>query len=96
MRQITFTLFLTACMALGLNAQVRYVDSLFSSVNVQRNVVYGANIAVLTGAPKLDTLRMDVYTPVGDTARSRPVVLYFHTGSFLPQYFNIAIGGEWC
>ena len=31
---------------------------------------------------------MDVYTPADDTETDRPVILYFHTGNFLPQYVN--------
>ncbi|GIR13640.1 MAG: hypothetical protein CM15mP23_22150 [Cryomorphaceae bacterium] len=30
-----------------LNAQERYVDEIFTSVNVETNVVYGANIGII-------------------------------------------------
>jgi carboxylesterase type B len=31
---------------------------------------------------------MDVYTPTGDTETDRPLIVYLHTGSFLPRYIN--------
>jgi hypothetical protein len=36
---------------------------------------------------------MDIYTPAGDVEKSRPVVIYFHTGSFLPPLINGGITG---
>ena len=83
-------LFLLACFALTLsaNAQVRYLDPVFTDVTVQSNEKYGENIQVLTGAPVKVDLRMDVYTPTGDTETLRPVVLLFHTGNFLPAIIN--------
>jgi carboxylesterase type B len=35
-----------------------------------------------------ENLLMDVYQPAGDSEADRPVILYFHTGNFLPQYVN--------
>ena len=72
--------------AFAVDAQ-RYLSRQFQ---IQRtaDVAYGANIGILTGAPTVDTLLMDVYTPVGDTETDRPVILIAHTGSFLPQIIN--------
>ena len=61
-----------------LNAQERYVDDIFSDVSVEQNVVYGANIGIITQAPALEDLTMDVYTPDGDEATDRRVVLITH------------------
>ena len=73
-------------------SQVRYLDEVFSSVNVQSNVVYGTNITVLPGLqgqpPAPQPLVCDIYTPAGDTETNRPLLLYFHTGNFLPVYVN--------
>lgn len=66
----------------------RYLTEQFSAVNVQSNVVYGTNFSVLTGAPVSQNLVMDVYTPAGDTETNRPLIVYLHTGSFLPRYIN--------
>jgi hypothetical protein len=66
----------------------RYLTEIFSSTSTTANVVYGANISVLTGQPQLDSLRMDIYWPMGDTATNRPVIFVAHTGSFLPYPLN--------
>lgn len=79
-------------MALGsLQAQkYLYVDSMYprASVNRAQSVMYQANISVLTGSPKLDTFRMDVYTPTLNNSTARPMVIFLHTGSYLPRYIN--------
>ena len=75
-------------------AQVRYLDEVFSSVTVNSDVTYGANVTIITGAPTLDTLKMDVYEPDGDTAGLRPLIVYLHTGSFLPVPTNGQCTGD--
>lgn len=90
---ITFLFFLFGAMSLLQAQNTRYVDPIFPEVSKQSNVVYGNNISILTGAPAPLDLLMDVYTPTGDTETDRPVVIYFHTGSFLPQYLNGQITG---
>lgn len=82
-------------------AQIRYQDDVFTRAQVQvsNNVVFGDNYYFLnyppapngtsSSNPQLGPLQMDVYTPPGsDTAQERPLVIYVHTGSFLPKYFN--------
>ncbi len=91
---IPILLFLFCSVASFLHAQnTRYVDPIFSGVTKVSDVVYGTNISVLTGTPAPLDLKMDVYAPAGDTETERPVVLYLHTGSFLPQYLNGQITG---
>ncbi len=75
-------------------AQVRYLEEVFSSVNITSDIVYGLNVTVITGAPALDTLKMDIYEPDGDTAAIRPLILYLHTGSFLPVPINGQCTGD--
>lgn len=72
------------------NAQIMYVDATYSRSSVTRtnNIMYQGNISVLTGSPKLDTLRFDLYNPSGNTSSKRPLILFFHTGSYLPRYLN--------
>ncbi|MBC6995582.1 T9SS type A sorting domain-containing protein [Neolewinella lacunae] len=87
------TLFLAACLCLcsTLAAQNRYIDPLFEVGDPTVNVVYSNNIdliALSQGATGPVPQTMDVYEPVGDTVALRPVVVTFHTGNFLPQYFN--------
>jgi len=82
---ISLSSFMTA------NAQ-RYVTEIFPGSTTTANVIYGRNVTVITGAPALDTLRMDVYQPSGPNPDPvtllRPLVLVFHTGSFLPPIYN--------
>ena len=73
---------------------VRYKDEIFTSVNVETNVVYGANIGILTQVPVLEDLTMDVYTPDGDDVTDRPVIVLLHTGAFLPAIVNGQATGD--
>lgn len=61
-------------------APVRYRDALFPTVDVTTNVVYGQ--AVDNSGTTID-LRMDVYTPHGDTATDRPAMVWVHGGWFV-------------
>lgn len=72
----------------------RYRSEVFTSFTVKPNVVYGKNISILTGAPTPIDLLMDVYSPAGDTETNRPVVIYFHTGTFLPAILNQGVTGS--
>ena len=67
---------------------VRYQDEIFTEVTVTENVQYGANIGIITQAPVLENLMMDVYEPTGDTETDRRVIVMLHTGSFLPAIAN--------
>ncbi len=76
-----------------INSQgVRYIDEVFSEVEVTSGVVYGNNITVIPALqglpPGPEDLLCDIYEPAGDTETDRPLILYFHTGNFLPQYVN--------
>ena len=89
-----------------LNAQTRYLGPVFGSVNFTDNVTYGVNATVLYysvfGQAVPQALKLDVYQPGGDTETKRPLVIYLHTGNFLPFYnpsnptqagFNGSCGG---
>ena len=71
---------------------VRYIDEVFADVTVTPNVQYGTNITVIPALqgqpPAAQPLMLDLYEPAGDTQTDRPLILYFHTGNFLPQYVN--------
>ena len=92
MKRLVLLALAACCAVVTTTAQTRYLDEVFSSVQVTSNVVYGQNITVLTALqglpPAPQNLLMDVYQPVGDTETDRPLLLYFHTGNFLPQYMN--------
>jgi hypothetical protein len=113
------------------NAQVRYLDQIFSTNQVTNAVPFGFNFDPLRSnttdlaafqadmvavnaliaageqvplnyflsnsslpaeqhtALKLFPLEMDVYTPPAeDTESSRPLIVYLHTGNFLPPVIN--------
>ncbi|MCX7606217.1 MAG: hypothetical protein N2170_02980 [Bacteroidia bacterium] len=59
----------------------RFIDPVFSQVQVTENIRYGGNVD-FTQAPT--DLYMDVYEPAGDTMARRPVIILIHAGSFLP------------
>jgi hypothetical protein len=80
----------------------RFIDPIYD-VTAPTLDTFGSNIDVfeLTRAQAGDpnatpnrALEMDVYQPVGDEELSlRPVVVFFHTGNFLPQYVNQGLYG---
>jgi len=100
---------LNSVLALGVlvsasaTAQERYVDEIFTDVNVAPGLTYGQGIYtfpsnvedfVLSGFPIEGGLKMDVYQPEGDTETARAVVIVLHTGNFLPRYFNRSTTGS--
>lgn len=57
----------------------RFHTPVFREVEVQRDVVYGQ----AAGSDGRSTpLRMDLYQPLGDTARSRPALVLIHGGGY--------------
>ena len=73
-------------------SQTRYIDDVFSSVNITSDVAYGQNVSILPMLqglpPVMDTLLCDIYQPLNDTLTNRPVIILIHTGSFLPPVLN--------
>ncbi|MCX7651533.1 MAG: T9SS type A sorting domain-containing protein [Bacteroidia bacterium] len=66
----------------------RFQSPVFSQLKVTKNVLYGNNVS-FNNAPV--DLYMDVYEPIGDTMARRPVIILFHSGSFLPPSFASAV-----
>ncbi|MDG1159218.1 MAG: T9SS type A sorting domain-containing protein [Flavobacteriales bacterium] len=94
----TFTFLTLAVMMLTFSANAqRYLDEVFDDVVVESGVQYGTNASVLAysffGEAIPENLLMDVYTPEGDTETERPLILYFHTGNFLPTPANGSTSG---
>lgn len=81
---------LTFLLVAGLSAQNRFVDDVFSDIQVEADVTYASNISIITGAPGLQELKMDVYTAADEDndALNKPIVVLWHTGNFLPAYLN--------
>lgn len=98
MKKFNILLFLLCSSLIWAQAQnQRYLSQVFTEVNVQSDVIYGVNATVLAltqvGQAIPQPLLMDVYTPVGDTATERPLVLVFHSGNFLPFPLNGSTSG---
>ncbi|MEY3712188.1 MAG: hypothetical protein RL104_971 [Bacteroidota bacterium] len=79
--------------AFSASAQQRYLDEVFTDaqVTVLPNVAYGYNfsqyVPATMGGPMVVPMYADIYMPdtAVDQVASRPVVIIFHTGSFLPK-----------
>lgn len=70
----------------------RYLDPTFASYTVQQNIKYAEAVNYKrTGTEKL---YLDLYTPAGDTATGRPLMIFIHGGGFYIGDKNI-IGGEY-
>ena len=72
----------------------RYREEVFTDIKVTKNVIYGYNATAmgLLDTTKreavLEPLLMDVYEPDGDTEELRPLIIYFHSGNFLPTWIS--------
>jgi hypothetical protein len=94
--------FYIACLFLGLtltaSAQAKFLEEVFDGVTVTPNQIYGVNATILAfpvaGQAIPQPLIMDVYEPAGDTSSLRPLVIFWHTGNFLPHPQNGNIGGS--
>ncbi len=91
---------LLSCLSLTLSiglvtGQVRYMDEIFTDVDVTTNVNFGTNYNFLLGTPQAGfNLLTDVYAPNGDNETGRACVIVLHTGNFLPKYLNQSSGGN--
>ncbi|MEM9718490.1 MAG: T9SS type A sorting domain-containing protein [Bacteroidota bacterium] len=92
-KQILLTLTLLG-LSIGLFAQTRYMDEVFSEVSVEADIVFSTNFGFFSGFAAEDTLKMDIYQPMGDTVSSRPLIILMHPGSFLPKGINTLPFGD--
>ncbi len=74
-------------------AQTRYLDEVFTNVQIDTSITYAQNYEFFSGFGSLQPLIMDVYRPAGDTGTHRPVVLLSHNGSFLPEILTTNLAG---
>lgn len=74
------------------NSQNRYLDEVFTDVQLTDSVVFAQNVSIepfLIGlSPALMPILCDIYEPSGDSLTDRPVIIVAHTGSFLPAVAN--------
>jgi dienelactone hydrolase len=59
----------------------RYVDRIFATATATKGVRYATAPDLRSGAPV--DLRLDVYQPGGDTAPTRPALIWVHGGGFM-------------
>lgn len=82
----TYTLLFILIMTVYSQAQhptcdgTRYLNEVFPSIDTTFNVFFGVNT---TYAGNVDSLYMDVYQPLGDTASKRPLMILAFGGSFV-------------
>jgi acetyl esterase/lipase len=60
-------------------APLRYRDDVFSNVTKTSDVTYGSAPDSLGN---VQTLKLDIYQPAGDTVAARPAIVWIHGGSF--------------
>jgi hypothetical protein len=90
-------LLFTFVACLEVSAQ-RYLKPAFTQVSAT-TVAYGSNFTVLTlSSPLMHTARQQlaarVYTPAGDTRNDRPLIIFLHTGNFLPFNPTTVLNGS--
>lgn len=60
-------------------APARFVEPVFKDVDVTRDLLYGQAV---NNRDELQQLRLDLYTPVGDSSTDRPAIVFAHGGGF--------------
>jgi poly(3-hydroxybutyrate) depolymerase len=58
----------------------RYASDVYPNVTLNSNIVYGQNMSFTN---QNTSLKLDFYEPSGDTALSRPLIIWAHGGSFI-------------
>lgn len=95
MKKSLLLLFFCFIISTMVEAQVRYLDPVYTTAQVRRtdSVQYAINKSLLFFylgfAPRStpERLHADIYRPpTTDTTTKRPLVIYLHTGSFFPAY----------
>lgn len=96
MKKLLLAVLITGLSSSFVSAQWnRYLDEVFTDVDVTANVEFGTNYNFLLGSPQPNfSLRTDVYQPNGDNETGRAAVIVLHTGNFLPKYLNQSATGN--
>lgn len=59
--------------------QNRYLESVFDQISVEKDIVFGQSV---NEKGETQVLKLDVYSPVGDRLKKRPVIFWMHGGGF--------------
>lgn len=88
-----FFLFLSLLLSFHVASGQRYLQTIFATSTTQSGIAYGS-------APAWDgtttSLALDIYQPSGDTQALRPVMLFFHGGSFTSGVRNDQVMTSLC
>jgi len=69
----------------------RYVDEIFTDINIQSDVVYATNISPLTGGQDTIPLLMDIIPPLGmRTLNVRPLFTFL-VAIFFPPFLTLEL-----
>jgi acetyl esterase/lipase len=63
----------------GSKGQQRYVDTVFDQVSIEKDIVFGQSV---NEKGETEVLKLDVYSPVDDHLKKRPVIFWIHGGGF--------------
>ncbi|MES2629104.1 MAG: T9SS type A sorting domain-containing protein [Bacteroidota bacterium] len=76
---------LLACCAIAgaAMAQTRYIDPVFPTVDITKDLTYGTG-RLESGT--IQDLKWDLYKPAGDTKTDRPMIIIAHGGSLIAEY----------
>jgi acetyl esterase/lipase len=59
--------------------KVRYLDNIFDSINIQKDVVFGPSV---NEKGVNENLKLDIYSPTDDVSKNRLVIVWIHGGGF--------------
>ncbi len=79
---------------LGFSQRYRYTNSLFPTSTITQNVIYGTAPSVdgfgtVESSTTSQNLKIDIYSPTGDTFTNRPVIIFAHPGGFFSGSKNV-------
>lgn len=95
MKKLLLSIFSVGLVAGMASAQERYLDEIYTDVDVTTQVQFGKNFNFLLGSPTPNfPLYTNVYEPNGDSETNRAAVVLLHTGNFLPKYLNGSPTGD--
>jgi len=63
----------------GQSDPVRYLNPVFETIDIKQDIEFGE---VINFRSKTEKLLLDVYSPVGDSLKNRPAILWIHGGGF--------------
>ncbi len=94
MKLNNFLLIILIIPFLGFSQRYRYTSTLFPASTITQNVIYGTSPTVdgfgtVESSTTPLNLKMDVYTPTGDTFNNRPVIIFAHPGGFFSGSKNV-------